>query len=256
MEESKWWSKLLATSSVMSVVLLVAAPMGYKYGPSLLMSSLGTVMLALVVAVLVVVFSLGLLLYVKKHQMLKDQRLLLISIVVSIIPMVAILPSVLKGTSVPPIHDITTDTKTPPVFHSIVNQRLVGAKDESIINDLAYGAGFDSPEKLASLQAEAYPEIKTLELETDVVSVVALASKILDEKGMEVVNIDAELGIVEATATTFWFGFKDDVVVRIRPTRTGSKVDVRSVSRVGQSDLGANAARIMSILAELNGAQG
>jgi uncharacterized protein (DUF1499 family) len=105
---------------------------------------------------------------------------------------------------------------------------------------------------LAKLQLEAYPDIQTLELESDVVSVVALASKVLEERGMEVVNIDAELGIVEAIATTFWFGFKDDVVVRIRPTRSGSKVDVRSVSRLGQSDLGANAARIRGILAALS----
>jgi uncharacterized protein (DUF1499 family) len=253
MEETKWWSKLIVTTSVMSVVLLIAAPMGYKYGSSLLMSSLGTVMLALVLAFLVAALSLGLLLYVKKHQMLRDRKLLLIALAVSVIPMIAILPSVLKGTSVPPIHDISTDTQSPPIFHAIVTERLVGAKDESIVNDLAYGAGFDSPAVLAKLQQDAYPDIKTLELDTDVVSAVALTSKILENAGMAIVNIDPDLGIVEATATTFWFGFKDDVVVRIRPTRTGSKVDVRSVSRVGQSDLGANAARIKAILAGLAG---
>ncbi len=57
--------------------------------------------------------------------------------------------------------------------------------------------------------------------------------------------------MIEATATTFWFGFKDDVVVRVRSTVNGSIVDVRSVSRVGQSDLGANAKRIRAILAGL-----
>jgi len=251
MEDTKWWSKLLVTSGVISVVLLVAAPMGYKYGSSLLMSSFGTILLALVVAVLVTVCSLGLLLYVKKHQLMRDRKLLLIAIGVSLIPMIGILPSVMKGTSVPPIHDISTDTNSPPVFHTIVTQRLAGAREEAIINDLTYGAGFSSPQELADLQLAAYPDIRTLELDTDVVSLVALASQILEKAGLEVVNIDAELGIVEATATTFWFGFKDDVVIRIRPTRTGSKIDVRSVSRVGQSDLGANAARIQHILREL-----
>ncbi len=255
MEETRWWSKLLATSGVISVILLLAAPMGYKYGSSLLMSSLGTVMLAFLVAVLVVIVSLVMLLYVNKHQMLRDRKLLFIGIAVSILPMVMIVPNVLKGTSVPAIHDITTDTSSPPVFHVIVNQRLVGAKEEAIVNDLTYGAGFENPSMLAKLQQEAYPEIQTLELNSDVMSVVAVTSKILEESGMEVVNIDPELGIVEATATTFWFGFKDDVVVRIRPTRSGSKVDVRSVSRVGQSDLGANAARIMGILTALSSAQ-
>ncbi len=255
MEETRWWSKLLATSGVISVILLLAAPMGYKYGSSLLMSSLGTVMLAFLVAVLVVIVSLVMLLYVNKHQMLRDRKLLFIGIAVSILPMVMIVPNILKGTSVPAIHDITTDTSSPPVFHVIVNQRLVGAKEEAIVNDLTYGAGFENPSMLAKLQQEAYPEIQTLELNSDVMSVVAVTSKILEESGMEVVNIDPELGIVEATATTFWFGIKDDVVVRIRPTRSGSKVDVRSVSRVGQSDLGANAARIMGILTALSSAQ-
>ncbi len=255
MEETKWWSKLLATSGVISVILLLSAPIGYKYGPSLWMSSLGTVMLALLVAVLVVIISLVMLFYVNKHHMLRDRKLLYIGIVASTIPMAMVVPNILKGISAPVIHDITTDTSSPPVFHAIVNQRLIGAKEAAIVNDLTYGAGFDSPAILAKLQLEAYPDIQTLELDTDVVSLVALVSKVLEEKGMEVINIDAELGIVEATATTFWFGFKDDVVVRVRPTRTGSKVDVRSVSRVGQSDLGANAARISGILTALSSAQ-
>ena len=62
------------------------------------------------------------------------------------------------------------------------------------------------------------------------------------------VDVSLEEGRVEATATTFWFGFKDDVVVRVREYETGSKIDVRSVSRVGASDLGANAARIERFL--------
>ncbi len=66
--------------------------------------------------------------------------------------------------------------------------------------------------------------------------------------GLELVNEAPQSGMIEATATTFWFGFKDDLVVRIRPSGTGSVVDVRSVSRVGVSDLGANARRIGEFL--------
>ena len=69
--------------------------------------------------------------------------------------------------------------------------------------------------------------------------------------GWEVAAIDATTGRVEATATTRWFGFKDDVVVRVRPEGTGSRVDVRSASRVGSSDVGANAARVREFLAKL-----
>jgi uncharacterized protein (DUF1499 family) len=78
---------------------------------------------------------------------------------------------------------------------------------------------------------------------------------VLKGLSLEVVNADREAMRVEAVATTFWFGFRDDVVVRIRPGAAGgSRVDVRSVSRVGQSDLGANAARIGRILEGLKGA--
>jgi len=67
-----------------------------------------------------------------------------------------------------------------------------------------------------------------------------------------VVASDAAAGRIEATATTRWFGFKDDVIVRIRPEAAGSRVDVRSVSRVGRGDLGANAARVREFLAKLS----
>jgi uncharacterized protein (DUF1499 family) len=76
---------------------------------------------------------------------------------------------------------------------------------------------------------------------------------VLQDLGLEIVNEDKAAGMIEATATTFWFGFKDDVVLRIRPTANGSIVDVRSVSRVGQSDLGANAKRIRAILRGIEG---
>ncbi|MFB3106560.1 MAG: DUF1499 domain-containing protein [Pseudomonadales bacterium] len=66
--------------------------------------------------------------------------------------------------------------------------------------------------------------------------------------GLELVNEARLQGMIEATATTFWFGFKDDMVVRIRPSGAGSVIDVRSVSRVGMSDLGANARRIGEFL--------
>ena len=62
---------------------------------------------------------------------------------------------------------------------------------------------------------------------------------------------DVASGRIEATDTTFWMGFKDDVVIRIRPEGSGSRVDMRSVSRVGRSDIGVNAARIAGYLERL-----
>jgi uncharacterized protein (DUF1499 family) len=72
---------------------------------------------------------------------------------------------------------------------------------------------------------------------------------VLTDQGLEIVAVDSDAGLVEATATTFWFGFKDDLVVRVEAIESGSRVDVRSVSRVGQSDVGQNAKRIEKFLA-------
>ncbi len=142
--------------------------------------------------------------------------------------------------SVPPIHDITTDTENPPAFVAILDLRA----------DAANPAEHGGPE-IAEQQQQAYPDIvsASFELRTDHVFDAALA--VAGEMGWEVVDADRVDGRIEATDTTFWFGFKDDVVIRVAATDFGSAVDVRSVSRVGRSDVGANAARIRSYLEAL-----
>jgi len=70
-------------------------------------------------------------------------------------------------------------------------------------------------------------------------------------QGWQIVNADKNKGVIEATEMTFWFGFKDDIVVRIAPQGSGSRIDIRSLSRVGKSDVGANADRIRKYLATL-----
>jgi len=72
------------------------------------------------------------------------------------------------------------------------------------------------------------------------------------DMGWEIVDANPGQGRIEATDTTFWFGFKDDVVIRVAPTKTGSRVDVRSLSRAGRSDVGTNAKRIRAFLSRLN----
>ena len=62
--------------------------------------------------------------------------------------------------------------------------------------------------------------------------------------GLEIISVDFEAGRVEAVETSFWFGFKDDIVVRAREAQSGVRIDIRSKSRVGQSDLGVNAKRV------------
>jgi uncharacterized protein (DUF1499 family) len=144
--------------------------------------------------------------------------------------------------SVPPINDITTDTENPPVFVAIVPLRA-GAPVPA-----AYPG-----EATAAAQRRAYPDIHPLELAAPPAEAFARALDAARRMGWEIVAADAGAGRVEATATTPWFGFRDDVVVRVTPTTAGSRIDVRSVSRVGKSDLGTNARRVRAYAAMLAG---
>jgi uncharacterized protein (DUF1499 family) len=142
---------------------------------------------------------------------------------------------------VPPIHDITTDTSNPPAFVAVLPLRAGAA------NPPEYAGA-----EVAELQRAAYPDLMTLELATTPDAVFAAALLVVAASGWELVDANAEAGRIEAVATTRWFGFKDDVVIRIQPGRTGaSLVDLRSKSRVGRSDIGANAARIRGFLTAL-----
>jgi uncharacterized protein (DUF1499 family) len=107
---------------------------------------------------------------------------------------------------------------------------------------------------VAALQRRGYPDLRPAELAAPPGAAFGRALAAARAMGWEVAAADSASGRVEATATTRWFGFKDDVVVRLRPAGAGTRVDVRSASRVGQSDVGANADRIRAYLGRLAGA--
>jgi uncharacterized protein (DUF1499 family) len=141
---------------------------------------------------------------------------------------------------VPHIHDITTDTENPPRLVSVIPLR------KNAQNSVEYGG----PE-IATQQRTAYPDIVPLMLPIPPAQAFERALAEARHREWMIVDANPAEGHIEATATTFWFGFKDDVVIRIVPVPGGSRVDMRSVSRVGVSDVGANAARIRSYLKEL-----
>jgi uncharacterized protein (DUF1499 family) len=140
---------------------------------------------------------------------------------------------------VPPIHDITTDLDNPPSFQAVVPLRADAPNT------------LDRPPLLAVQQREGYPDIQPVTLPLPPDRVFNRALDVAQRMGWEVVGSDQQAGRVEATATTRWFGFKDDVVVRVTAWGSGSRVDVRSVSRVGRSDVGTNARRIRDFLGNL-----
>lgn len=146
-----------------------------------------------------------------------------------------------KGKSVPPIHDISTDLINPPKFVAIAPLRADAP------NPVEY-AGAEA----AKQQRDAYPDLKTLSYTQSKSELIKATEQAINNLGWDLVNSDVDKGIVEATDSTMWFGFKDDVVVRVTDNGSERLLDIRSKSRVGGSDLGKNAERIHNFINELD----
>ena len=231
--------KVLVSLVSLSAFLLVALPGPlYKYG----VVDLGTAFTGFKFGVFAGIAALILLvlqiLFKRKTVTLGSTIMaLLLSTIAIAIP----LSMLNKGKSVPPIHDISTDLVNPPEFVAIAPLRADAP------NPVEY-AGVE----VATQQRAAYPELQTLNYTQSKSELVEATKQAIDHLGWQLVNIDTNQGIIEATDRTMWFGFKDDVIVRI--TDNGSKrlVDIRSKSRVGGSDLGKNAERIHKFIEELD----
>ena len=142
--------------------------------------------------------------------------------------------------SLPFIHDISTDTVNPPPFVAVLPLRANAS------NPPEYPGA-----EVAKQQREGYPDIQTLVLDEPPAETLRKALETAEDMGLEIVAVEPNEGRIEATATTFWFGFKDDVVIRVTADGSGSRLDIRSKSRVGRSDVGANAARIRRFISML-----
>lgn len=152
-----------------------------------------------------------------------------------------------SGVTIPPIHDISTDIENPPAFVDVLPLRGTNS------NPTVYGTGNPqmTPDVHAQRQREAYPDVVTQVFSEPADEVFARALAAVDTLGWDLVAQVPEEGRIEATDTTFWFRFKDDIVIRIAETPEGTVLDARSTSRVGMSDVGKNAARLRAFFAEL-----
>jgi uncharacterized protein (DUF1499 family) len=146
-----------------------------------------------------------------------------------------------RAVDVPPIHDISTDLEDPPEFVALAPAR------EAAPNAV------DHPGRdVARQQRAGYPDLAPVRVSAAPDAVLAAAEDVAREMGWEVVNADMAAGRIEAVDRTFWFGFRDDIVIRAREAGDGgTRLDVRSASRVGLSDVGTNARRIRDFLARL-----
>jgi hypothetical protein len=152
-----------------------------------------------------------------------------------------------EDANIPPIHDIATDVENPPQFVDVLPLRVDAA------NTTDYGNYPNmTPQRLGEMTRAAYPDLVTQRLDVPPAQAFDRALEAVERLGWDLVAAVPDEGRIEATDTTFWFRFKDDVVIRIRPSGDGgSLVDARSTSRVGLGDVGTNARRLRAFFERL-----
>ena len=235
---------LAAALIVVTAVLMLAAPLGYRLGWWSAITALTKVVAAgLVAGALAAVLAL-VSLAAGGWQVGPGTTAMLVGIVILGAVAVALPLRVKRLAAATPFNDVTTDTASAPDFAAVLPQRrseLPGA-----------AAGYDRA-RLAALQQKTYPGLAPLHLPMLRNEAFGRALAAAKAMGWSIVAEDMARGRIEATDRTRWFGFSDDIVVRLMAEGEGTRIDMRSASRVGISDLGKNAARIRAYLAALAG---
>ncbi|MCB9726925.1 MAG: DUF1499 domain-containing protein [Deltaproteobacteria bacterium] len=168
------------------------------------------------------------------------RRRALMPLATAVPPLLVVAGFLVHGAGHPLINDVTTDTADPPAF------------DASHLPPELADADLTWPEPFTAQVRAAYPQLETFVTDRPAPEVLAAAEATARAMDLDIRHVDPAAGRIEATARSALFHFRDDVLVRVRP-RTGGAVavDLRSRSRVGKGDLGANAARIQTFLERL-----
>ena len=230
------WTRRIARATIVAAVLVLLAGPATRFGILPWKAGLGMFVVAAFLAGIGALFSVVSLLRRRGGQVA------VIAAAAGVAAFAVPMASVVTGRAVPPINDITTDPANPPVF-VMITAAMRGADAVP----LSYDPSF------AAQQTAAYPEVKPLIVASPPEDVYPKMLAAAEAMGWAIVSSDQASGRIEATATVPWWGFKDDIVVVMSPDGSGTRVDVRSKSRVGKSDLGVNAARIQEYLGKIAG---
>ncbi len=227
------WGSRIGILAIVLLILAIAANhlglLGYK------LPLMGIALSALIGVIAIVISLIGLVITLGGKT---GAGTAILGIVLGVVAAAPVATTLVTGRSVPRIHDITTDLSNPPQFDAVVALR------EGAPNALDRA----TPPDLAEQQQKAYPDLATLIVPQEPAKVFDAALATAKDMGWTIDASSPEKGSIEATAVTKLIGFKDDVVIRIAAKDAGAAVDVRSVSRVGMSDLGTNAKRIRAYL--------
>jgi len=185
--------------------------------------------------------AIGSLLICRKEKNIISQRFFILVLTVSLVYSSMWIVFYLKKSELPFINDVTTDINTPPVYMN------VGFTRKSSENSVSYDYSF------IDIQQQYYSELKPIFSDKTKEEIHLIVMKLIAERNWEVVSNYAKGSIVEATARTPIFGFRDDVVVRLSEMDDGKiRIDMRSSSRVGNGDYGVNADRVLSFMKDLS----
>lgn len=232
-------ARILFYFTLIAAVVFALSGYGYQWG----IWGLGTGFTLLRYSVYAAIGLLAIqtvFLFLMRETGIKIKSMILVGFLLSLSVTSAGLYWQFKAQSVPPIHDITTDLESPPEFVAMVRLR------QDAPNPPEYAG-----EESAAAQREAYPHIQPLMLNAPKEEVIDEIVNLIAGRGWDMVAINRQEGRVEATEKLAWFGFKDDVVLRISESNGGTRVDMRSKSRIGRSDIGVNTDRIDSFLSDL-----
>lgn len=224
-----WWITAMLMCGGLSLLLLPTAPLATRFGLIDFRLALAGLALATLLSLIVTITGLwGL----RPGSDPQRRRGLGIAALLALPTLIVSAFTVSSQGDAPPIHQVTTDPENPPRFIAAVARR----GNES--NPLEWRA------EVVAIQREAYPDLAPIQTALSPDSAFQHSLSCSRELGWEVYAENAANGHIEAEDTTFWFGFKDDVAIRVLPVANGSVVDLRSISRVGRGDLGKNADRI------------
>jgi uncharacterized protein (DUF1499 family) len=226
---------LTLIAGVLALLLLLLSGPLYQAEILGLMNAFFAMRIALIVGAVAIVLALVQVIFMRKNISWPMTGIAVLCASVAILMPLSMMN---KAKSVPPIHDITTDLVNPPKFVAILALRADAP------NPAAYQG-----EEIASQQREAYPELQTQKYQQTAEQVFDSALAAVKDMGLEVVSSDKTTGLIEAYDTTTWFGFVDDVVIRIQSAEQMTMLDARSKSRVGMSDIGKNAQRLNALIA-------
>lgn len=243
--DAKWTRRFSTWARTLAIAGLAVAGVGVllaRYDAIPKIAGFGALALGGVMALLAFLLGLiGLIMSLRHPGGARGRALLALVLTLPFVGFMITRPA-MSG-AVPAIHDITTDLANPPEFTKL-----------SLRADNLTGVG--TVDNWRKIHAAAYGDLKPLRIARTPAQVIADAARIAKEQGWEIALQDPAAGKLEATASVSFIRFHDDIAVRVAPVENGtaSLVDVRSVSRIGVSDMGINAKRIRAFLTELQGA--